>query len=83
MGRRESSRRALTHLLRVFHQAIKESLVERRPRQQLAMMVEIVTDGREDALLHVIHADGREVELRSGHRQKDVDEVINEERGND
>ena len=83
MRRREGGRRTLTHLLRTLHQIIEETMLVARPRQQLLIVIEVVADGGKDTVQHVLHADGRKVELRPCHRHKNVDEIVKEEGGDD
>ena len=43
--------------------------------------MEIVADGRKDALRHILLANGREVELRTSHGNEDIYQVVDEEGG--
>ena len=61
----------------------EEALLELRPGQQFGVVVEVVADGGKDTVQHVLHADGRKVELRPCHRHKNVDEIVKEEGGDD
>ena len=74
--RGEGGRGTLAHFLRVLHQAVEEALLELRPGQQFGVVVEVVADGGEDALRHVVHPYGGEVELGTGHRDEDIDEEL-------
>ena len=47
------------------------------------MVMEIVTDGREDTLRHMVASNGGEVELRPGNGDEDINKVIDEESGDD
>ena len=77
----ECRRRTLAHLLRAFHQIIKESVFISRTGQQLLVVVEVIADSREYPLRHVIPADSRKIELRPCHRHEDIYQVVDEESG--
>ena len=77
----ESRRRTLAHLLRGFYQIEEKAVVESRSGYQVIVLVEIIADRREVAGIHLVHADGGEVELRTCHGQHDIDEIIDEKRG--
>ena len=67
----ESGSGTLAYLLRTFHQVIEETMLITRTGQQFLVMIEVIADGREDTLRHVIIAYGGEVELRTRHRHED------------
>ena len=54
-----------------------------RPRQQLLIVIEIIADGWKYTVQNILHADSRKIELRSCHGHEDIDEVIEEEGGDD
>ena len=45
-------------------------------------MIEVISDGRKHTLRHIIIADSREIELRTCHRNKNINQIIDKERGN-
>lgn len=64
----KSSRGALTHLLGTLHQVVEEAVLIARTGKKFLMVMEIVTDGREDTLRHMVASNGGEVELRPRQR---------------
>ena len=78
--RREGGRRTLAHLLRALHQVVEEAVLVAGAGQQFLVVVEVAAYGGEVALQHLVHAYGGEVELGTGHRDEDIDEVVDEER---
>ena len=79
----EGGRGTFAHLLRAFHQAVEEAVLVAGAGQQFLVVVEVIADGREDALRHLIGANGGEIELGACHRDEDIDEVVDEKRGDD
>ena len=79
----KSSRGTLTHLLGTLHQVVEEAVLIARTGKKFLMVMEIVTDGREDTLRHMVASNGGEVELRPGNGDEDINKVIDEESGDD
>lgn len=79
----KSSRGALTHLLGTLHQVVEEAVLIARTGKKFLMVMEIVTDGREDTSRHMVASNGGEVELRPGNGDEDINKVIDEESGDD
>ena len=79
----EGGRGTFAYLLRAFHQAVEEAVLVAGAGQQFLVVVEVIADGREDALRHLIGANGGEIELGACHRDEDIDEVVDEKRGDD
>ena len=77
----KSGGRALAYFLRGFYKLVEEAVVEIGTGQQDVVVVEVVADGGKMAGHDLVHADGGEVELRACHGHKDVDEVVDEKRG--
>ena len=77
----ESGGRPFAHFLRGFNQTIEKTLMGVGTRQQDGVVVEIVADGKEILGSDVVHADGREIELRSCNGYEYINKVIDEERG--
>ena len=50
------------------------------PREQESIVIKIISYCRKITSVHFIHSNGREIELRSGHRHQNVKQIVNEER---
>lgn len=68
MAARESRRRALAHFLRTGNEVAEDSV--RRQTQGLEMSLEVVAQLRKMAGKRIVDADGLEIVLRTGNRQK-------------
>ena len=79
----ESCRGTLAHLLGTLHQVVEEAVLVARTGKQLLVVVEVIADGRENALRHTVGTDSREVELRTGNGDEYIYKVIDEESGDD
>ncbi len=66
----ECRRRAFTHLLRAFHQTIKKSVLIARSGKQLLIIIEIITNSRENTFRYIINTNGRKIELRACNRNE-------------
>lgn len=71
------------HLLGAFHEVVEEAVLVAGTGKQFLVVVEVVADGGEDALRHVVRTDGGEVELRTGNGDEYIYKVIDEEGGDD
>ena len=76
---RESCRRTFSHFLRSFYQIIEKAVFITRTRNQVIVRIKISTDSRKIAGIHLIHPNGRKIELRSCHRNQDIKQVVNKE----
>lgn len=76
----ESGRGALTHLLGTLYQVIKQTLLVSRPGKQFLMIVEVIADGGEVALLGILQPDGGKIELGAGNGNEDINQVVDKER---
>ena len=79
----EGGRGTFAYLLRAFHQAVEEAVLVARTGKKFLVVVKIIADGRKVALRHLVEADGREIELRAGHRDENIDKVVDEKRSDD
>lgn len=79
----ESRRGTLTDLLRAFYQVVEEAVFVAGAGQQFLVVVEVVADGGEDAVCHVVGTDGGKVELGACHGHEDINKVVDEERSDD
>lgn len=77
----ESRRGTFANLLRTLYQIVEEPMIVSRSGQQLLIMVEVIPNGREHSLRHIIVPDSRKIELRTCHRNKDINQIIDKERG--
>ena len=76
----ECRRRAFTHLLRAFHQTIKKSVLIARSGKQLLIIIEIITNSRENTFRYIINTNGRKIELRACNRNEYINQIVNKER---
>ena len=79
----ESGRGAFAHLLRGLHQVIEETFARAIAGQQDTVVVEVVAYGREVTLQHILHTYSGKVELRTGHRHKYINKVVDKEGSDD
>ena len=79
---RESRRRTFPYFLRSFYQIVEKAVFITRTRNQVIVRIEISTDSRKITGIYLIHPNGRKIELRTCHRNQDIEQVVDKERSN-
>ncbi len=78
---REGGGRPLSGFLGILYELVEDSVGIAWGWQTTGMGTEVIAHCREDALGNILHSHGIEVERRSHHRHVDVDEIVEEEAG--